>query len=267
MADTDTAVTEAAETTTEVAVEDEADDASAEEDDTVNSAAGESEDTLGAQITLMLEENDEDDTKSVKSETKSTKSFKSLKGSIAGSLRRFSMGSKVSGLNWRSSQFSVNTRTTDDYMDPVQRRSRKTIGKIVVREEHTEWIKDEILTDIRETKVQLASLTYFTDDHPDFPGQPFSNMMDQIWIEMQLMAEYIDGINDRIERLGYSPSPEPSPSPERLPTPNFLQSFFCWHRYIASDSEEEGEEEKGEGEGEGDEPEMVDPEKVESVMQ
>ena len=273
MADTETAVTEAEETTTEVAAEstaadaldDAAEDAAEDaatglEDTAVDSVDAEEEarDTLGAEIALMLDEDGEYDTKSVKSETKSTKSFKSFKGSIAGSLRRFSMGSKLSGLNWKSSQFSLNTRKTDDYMDPVQRRARKTIGKVVVREEHTEWIKEEVLTDVRDAKTQLASLTYFTEDHPEFPGQPFSNMMDLIWIEMQLMADYIDGINARIERLGYSPTPEPTPSPERFPTPNFVQNFFCWHRYVPSDSE--GEEDEKE------EPETVEPEKVESIQ-
>jgi hypothetical protein len=245
-----------------VAAEATADDADAAVDDTANSVAEEDADealdTLGAQINLMLDESGADDTKSVKSETKSTKSFKSLKGSIVGSMRRFSMGSKVSGLNWRSSQFSINTRKTDDYMDPVQRRQRKTIGKVVVREEHTDWIKEEILEELRDTKVQLASLTFFTEDQPDFPGQPYGNMMDLIWIEMQIMSDYIDEINARIERLGYSPSPEPSPSPVRFASPNIFESFFCWHRYVPSDSEEEKEEKEEEV------PEVVEPEKEES---
>ncbi|KAL5265345.1 hypothetical protein ACHWQZ_G006179 [Mnemiopsis leidyi] len=257
MADTTTAATEAETVATETAATETAAESVA--DDAGTEIAGtsvdeeEARDTLGAEISLLLD-GGSDDLRSVKSETKSTKSFKSLKGSIAGSLRRFSMGSKVSGLNWKSSQYSINTRKTDDYMDPVQRRTRKTIGKVVVREEHTEWIKEEMLAELRDTKIQLANLTTFSEDHPEFPGQPFSNMMEQIWIEMQLISDYIDGINARIERLGFSPSPPTPPSPIRFPTPNFVQSFFCWHRYVPSD--EEGEKE---------EPEKVESEKMESV--
>ena len=261
MAETTTAATEA-ETATETAVTETAAESVADDAATETAATSvdedEARDTLGAEINLILEGGG-DDTRSVKSETKSTKSFKSLKGSIAGSLRRFSMGSKVSGLNWKSSQFSINTRKTDDYMDPVQRRTRKTIGKVVVREEHTEWIKEELVAEMRDTKLQLANLTTFSEDHPEFPGQPFSNMMEQIWIEMQLVSDYIDGINARIERLGYSPSPPTPPSPIRFPTPNFVQSFFCWHRYVSSDDEGEGQKEEKE------EPEKVESERMESL--
>eukprot|EP00116_Pleurobrachia_bachei_P009421 sb/3469683/ len=138
------------------------------------------------------------------------------------------MGSKVAGLGWKASQRSIGS--TDDYLDPVSRKQRKTIGKIIVREEHTEFIKTEPLQDTIETKMLVANMVFIPSTHEDFPDQPIQNMIDVVSKEIDLMSDYIDLINSRIERLGVSPTPTPPPTPPRVPTPNIFQAFFCHHR-------------------------------------
>ena len=246
MADTTTAVETTADETTaeETAVDETVDETTvAETADDEASGAGEEEDTLGAEISLMLGDGDN-------KSTTSGKSFKSLRSSIAGSLRKFSMGSKVSGLNWKSSQFSMNSATTNDYMDPVQRRNRKAIGKTLVREDHHELIKEECIVEIMEMKELIANLLFFDENHPEFAEQPLQNVMDIMSRDMELMSAYIDDINWRIERLGRSPDPSTVFTPPKPPPPNFIEQLFCYHKYVPSDSEEEMEEEE-EGSREG----------------
>lgn len=171
------------------------------------------------------------------------KSFKSIKTSIANSMRRFSITSKQTSLRWNS-QYSLNSNTTNDYLDPVERKRRKAIGKVVVREEYTEFIKENAIEDVVGTGHLLENLMFFEESHQEFPDQPVQNMMDIILIETKLMRRYLREMDDRLDRLGRSPTPTPVPTPTPPPSPNFVQKFFCYHKYVPSDEEEEEPEEE-----------------------
>lgn len=201
--------------------------------------AAEAEDEVGDELTAQFNEGKDPADDDAQSQA-SGRSFKSLRSSIANSMRRFSITSKQTSLRWNSS-YSLSSVGTTDYLDPVERKRRKAIGKTVVREEYTEYIKDNIVEDIIGTGHLLENLVFFEETHEEFPDQPLQNMMDIILIETKIMRRYLREMDDRLDRLGRSPTPTPAPTPTPPPSPNFIQKFFCYHKYVPSD-EEEGEE-------------------------